>query len=232
MVSTIKSNLSLSGLLLLLTLILASCSNPKDAVNYISAPATVEHGPTSENAIVVMGIRTEDGNPNSHSLFGINAHLGLTWRQVNLETGEFIRDRVGLNDRADFESARFSCYGHPACNHGDYTQIQYNLLKVRPGHYLLELISKSRLRITLMVPEEKSLIYENSPGGLYEKNLVPGFEIGPGEIVYIGNYILNALGEFPELLRIESNPEEARQNLRLYPGVSGEMVVRVPEFQR
>lgn len=232
MVSIIKSNLSLSGLLLLLTLVLASCGTPKDAVNYRAAPATVEHDPTSENAIVVMGIRTEDGNPNQDSLLGVNARLSTRWRRIDLETGEFMYDQQFIHDRAAFKSDRFMCYGHPACNHSDYTQIQYNLVKIRPGHYLLQSLSKDGVRTTLMVPIERSLIYENSPGGLYEKNLIPGFEIRSGEIVYIGNYILNALGEFPELLRIESTPEEARQNLRLYPGVSGEMVVRIPEFER
>ena len=216
----------------LLAVLLASCSNPKDTVNYLSAPATVEHDPTSETAIVVMGIRTEDGNPNQGSLFGINSLLGLVWRKVDLETGQFIYDREFLNDRADFQSSRYSCGAHPACNRSDYTQIQYNLIKVTPGHYLMEKIHKQHQFITLMVPQEKSLIYENSPGALYKEGLVPGFEIRAGEIVYVGNYVLNALGEFPELLRIESNPEEARLDLPLYPNVSGEMVVRVPEFER
>lgn len=232
MVSTRKSKLSVTGLVLLLAVFLASCSNPKETVNFLSAPATVEHDPTSETAIVVLGIRTQDGNPNEGSLFGVNEILSLIWRQVDLETGQFIYDPQFLNDRGDFKTSRYSCYGHPNCNRGDYTQIQYNLVKVRPGHYLLQSLHKGDFRITLMVPQEKSLIYENSPGAIYKEGLAPGFEIRAGEIVYIGNYILNGLGEFAELVRIESNPEEARQDLPLYPNVSGEMLVRVPEFRR
>ena len=217
---------------LLLALFLASCSNPKNAVNWTDAPATVEHDSTSETGIVVIGIRAQDGNPNSESLIGLNASIGLNWRLVDLESGKLEHDTVFLNDRADFTTKRFTCHGQPACNYNDYTEMQYNLVKVWPGHYLLKHIAHQNIRFTNMVPYEESLLFDTNPAALYEKKLVPGFEIKPGEIVYIGNYILNVLGDFPELVRIESNPEEARQTLALYPGVSGEMVVRVPEIRR
>lgn len=216
-----------AALSLIAVLALAGCMvGQKGNVNFSDAPVNEEHGSNSPYGVVVIGIRTEDGTPSYGSLIGRRTqNLSLLWQQIDPETGD-----LGAIGRESFETHRGICRNHPACNDEDYTQIQYNLIKVTPAHYVLNAVKIQAQSYLLFLEGESSLLYDNNPLSLYRNKRVPGFEIKPGEIVYIGNYVFNATGEFAEFLRIESDPAEAQAALALYPDVRGDLTLRVPEL--
>ena len=217
----------------IIALAVASCANITDGINDSEAPVNVTHSPNDPTGLAVMGTRTEDGTPQAFGLFGANYRpIHFFWLEYDPESGQ-IASRA-FNDRSrdiNFEVTRGFCFNRPACNDDDYTQAEHVLIKLHPGLYILSSIRIDN-KILQVSPVERSLLYDNNPVALYEAGLIPGFEIKAGEIVYVGDIILNATGEFPELLRVDSNPEQARAVLPLYPNVSGEMVVRVSELKR
>ena len=216
-----------------IALAMAGCVSTTDGINDREAPVSVVHSPDAPTGLAVIGTRTEDGTPQAFGLFGANYRpINFFWVEFDPESGQ-IASRA-FNDRSrdiNFTFTRGFCGNRPACNREDYTQAEHFLVKLHPGLYILSSITIDNKMLSV-VPSERSLLYDNSPVTLYKAGLIPGFEIKAGEILYIGDIILNATGEFPELLRIDSNPEQARAVLPLYPNVSGEMVVRVSELKR
>ena len=192
------------------------------------AGADVQHGSESANGLVLVGIRTNDGNPLYWSIgFRLTGAVEVYWRRFDPETDSLLRGRSNL-----YRSFRHWCskYGnHPACNDDDYTQVQYNLSEVVPGRYLLESVRVTEKTGASYLSAERSLFSENSPNKRFASGVHPGFEVKPGEVVYIGDYVFDVNGEHAKFLRVESNPEQARAALALYPNVQGEMLVRVPE---
>lgn len=216
-----------------LALAVTGCVNTTDGINDREAPATVTHNPGAPTGLAVIGTRTEDGTPQSFGLFGANYRpIHFFWVEFDPETGQYASRAFKDRTRdTTFKFTRGWCFDRPACKDEDYTQAEHILVKLHPGLYILSTINIDNHYLSVL-PSESSLLYNNNPVALYEAGLIPGFEIKAGEIVYIGDIILNATGEFPELLRIDSNPEQARAVLPLYPNVSGEMVVRVSELKR
>ena len=216
-----------------LALAVAGCVNTMDGINDREAPVNVTHSPGAPTGLAVIGTRTEDGTPQAFGPLGPNYRpINFFWVEFDPESGQYASRAFKDRTRdTNFEMTRGFCRGRPACNREDYTQAEHVLVKLHPGLYILSSIRIDNKMLSVL-PSERSLLYDNSPVALYEAGLIPGFEIKAGEIVYIGDIILNATGEFPELLRIDSNPEQARAILPLYPNVSGEMVVRVSELKR
>ncbi len=216
-----------------LALAVTGCASTLDGINDTEAPVNVTHSPDAPTGLAVMGTRTEDGTPEEFGLIGRNFRpIFFVWREFDPITKQSASRAFDDRTRDTvFVVRRGLCFNRPACNDEDYTQAEHVLVKLHPGLYILSWIRIDN-RVLNVVPSEGSLLYDTNPVALYEAGLIPGFEIKAGEIVYVGDIILNATGDFPELLRVDSNAEQARAILPLYPNVSGEMVVRVSELKR
>jgi hypothetical protein len=92
--------------------------------------------------------------------------------------------------------------GHGYREHYWGTKVQYNVLRVGAGHYVLSSLSVGgHTRVVL------------SDGTVC-------FEVKPGQIAYLGAFNFNG----STAVRSEGDPDAARAHLREYPNVTGEMV--------
>ncbi len=213
------------GLLLLLGLLVSACSSA--AVGGFTADGSVELSRQSPYGLVVVGIRTREETPQISTLgLKSSSSVELTWRQFDYESDRVLFARNLYSGRYQITTGRYRCYlyrNHPGCQDEDYTSVQYNLLRVQPGHYLFQSMRVGSNRDVALLPRHQGFLHEGSATATYELGLLPGFEIAAGEIVYIGDYVVSVTGERPRLVGLGSTPDGARQALAAYPNVDGEM---------
>ena len=212
-------------LLLLLGLLVSACSST--TAGGFTADGSIELDRQSPYGLVVVGIRTREETPQISAL-GVNLSrsVELTWRQFDYESDRVLFARNPHSRQYQIATGRYRCYlylNHPGCQDEDYTAVQYNLLRVQPGHFLFQSMRVGSDRDVALLPRHQSFLHEGSAIATYELGLLPGFQVAAGEIVYIGDYVVSVTGERPHLLGLESTPDGARQALAAYPNVNGEM---------
>ena len=208
----------------------AGCGNalhgPADEVG-AKASSEIEFGPDSENAIVIVGVRSVSELILEDWLSDRRQRWNATWARFEPDAVKFVdpleeirTERYGCGLSNDYRNP-FGCYDDQRVN-------QYFVMVAEPGHYALRQVQHVFAEATIFAGEGESLLFEQSLADGIKSGEVPWFQANPGEIVYIGDYVFDVAEHPVSLLRIERSDEVIDSYRARIPGMKGTIHYRGP----
>ena len=179
--------------------------------------------PSYPTGLAVVGVAlNHPASDIPYLLLDAPTAAGAGFVQVDIAGDRVIRDGGFIN------AVRTRCA--PAATHPngcdqDFQKLVYFPVEVPPGDYMLASIFGQEKGSTVFLGDQGSYIL--SVQGNLESGTVPWFSIKAGEILYVGDLILDVRRRPASVVEIRMSPEGARQMLAGYPNIVGEMTVGV-----
>ena len=200
------------SLLGLVMLSLVACSNSQ------APKSIVISGDNPAKGLIVVGVAID----RYDTIFGMTAYGTV----ATLELG-WARWDAGKSAPSPFSGSDHIHLQLESCGVGltmkllspsgkdcDLRKMQYYVLEANPGNYRLSYINHSsgNFHYTTAMTDGDQLMTR----------------IGAGEIVYIGDFTIDAYASPQKIIRYGRNDDGARQAVAEYPNVRGEVVFRKP----
>jgi hypothetical protein len=167
-----------------------------------TAPSDLEFDSKSEKSVVIIGVGSGGKRLRPSGLFSTSMqdpYFRLTW--VNLDSRD---DALGV----DF----YNVQGVRPHVSGD--GIIYHVTLIKPGRYLL---------VDIVEDEKNGNNYVTRRTDVTKANIRLAFIAKPGEVLYVGDFTVDA-SQFPaDLKKYARNEKEAREAIAKYPGIKPEM---------
>jgi hypothetical protein len=176
---------------------------------------------SSPNGLAVVGIALNHPAGEVFNLFGnLPSATGVTFVQV-----DFANNRI-VSGGGYLHAIRMHCGAGERYPNGceeDFQKLLYFPVEIPPGDYMLAGIFEQEMGSTTFLSGEDSYFASSVQENVDAGN-VPWFSIEPGQILYVGDIILNVQRIPASVVEIRTSPDGARQMLAGYPGVNGEMI--------
>ncbi|MEK9969907.1 MAG: hypothetical protein VW600_12280 [Ferrovibrio sp.] len=179
--------------------------------------------PKDDWGLVIMGLAAAQ-KPQSNTNF-----MGVFWQRYDVAKQTVI-PAPAKDVPLVFNLAR----GFRHDQAGTDTMVRYGVTRVPPGDYVATDIMVQRVSNERNIQEHsRTYGYQKEPVAANflasDEQLsvanrdVPRITVKPGEIVYVGDFVIDA-NTFPvKIVRIEQNPERAREELAKRPNLQGEL---------
>lgn len=200
-------------------LLLAACATGGNPGQYEEEEFAFDgNGPYG---LVVVGVALNHPPGEFFNLFGnLPSATGVTFVQVDIP-----QDRI-VSSGGFLHAIRMHCGAGESYPNGcdeNFQNLVYFPVEVVPGDYMLAAIFEQEMGSTSFLSNDDSYFARSVQQNI-DAGDVPWFSIEAGQILYIGDLILNAQQVPASVVEIGSTPDGARQMLAGYPNVHGEMI--------
>ena len=180
------------------------------------APRQTAGGTGSPRGIVVLGLVLSQ-HSRSTLLVRKRKNWAVAWRRLD-DSGQIQAGGPAILARRG--TACTAIVIEPTGCNPDHSVVEYAVFAVPPGTYMLEKVQHADFTTPFTTPPDSPLFERDAPSNKARGD-VPWFEVGAGEVVYIGDFVFDITGKVARLVEIRRDDAAAAEALARYPKVEG-----------